>query len=601
MVSCGEPAPPIAVKLQVSLVNETDTRPIAYTNDTAQSFRATISGGTPQTFALYRGTDKIADLAGTGETKLVTTNALAPGTYEFTARATLNGYVYSSEVRTVKVDRTPPKILSEPFDGRHPDPGANDVWVGDDVLIVFTEPIDPSTVTTASVQLARAQGVNAGDPIPANMTLVPLGDGDASGIILKIDPIGDFSPLPVVVSVILSGSVKDLAGNALNFGSTAWQFTVPAWRVLGNAPLDGHPEPNTPATWPVVVLDREDDPVVAWEEKAITGETRMFVRSWSRVNNGWAPLGQAIGPVEVDSTGPAPAHAMVMNDAGDPIVAWRQTDAGSVNIFANIWSTAGWEPLGGGISAKDGATPSGVPSLAASGSKPYLAFHEEGTTSATDVFVYQFDGGGWVPVAPDPIGKTDDTNSFRYPCIGVTSSDPRPVVAYSVSDSIEAALLNKATDPDKFEVLGGGRLNADSAGGRIASSCSMAVSGNDPWIAWDQTVSSTGTGVFLARHTSGQWNPSALGTSDANTASSGGDLELRGLVPYVAVRQGSDVLVKKYEGTTWSGFGPSFLTLVEGSTSLSHPSLSIRGEEIAVAWTAVVNGERKVFVAKYNR
>lgn len=599
LFGCGEPSPPTPVPTQVQLENLTDPRPRAYTRDAPMSFRATLSGGTPSAFALYRGAEKVTDLQ-TGVPVTVATLTLPEGVYEFSARAIVNGFVHASPIRTVEVDRTPPQLLPDPF-GRYPRPGDQDVWVGDSIQLVFNEPIDPASVTPSTLRLTRG-----GATVPtAPPAVLPLGPGESAGLIISLVP---SAPLPTdtTLAVELTGGVRDLAGNGVTLAGSPWTFRAPSWRLLGAAPLQAYPEPNTPASWPSVLIDKDKDPLVAWQERSASGETRAFVRSWSTARREWSVLGGALGPVETDPS--VPAHALGLSDGDEPILVWRQPDPGGANLFANLWSGSGWLPMGSGISAAPGNTPTGPPSMSPYGSRPVLAFHEAPAPGApTDVYVYQYDGAEWKAVA-DGIGRNVDPDliGYSYPCVDLTH-DGRPVVAYhnDSNRSIEVALLNKAVNPNKLEaVVPGSRLNADQSGtpASAARFCAIQAAGTSavpssalPWVSWGQG----GAEVRLARATSTTaWSPGPAGT--AAGAGTVGDLELDAGLAYVALQTGDDVVIRRFNGTAWDQVGPSFRSLVPGSTA-AEPALATRNGEIAVAWVSIVDGVRSIRVAKLNR
>jgi len=105
-------------------------------------------------------------------------------------------------------DETPPTIGQ-----RKPAPGATGVAAGADVVIGFSEALEPSTVDGSSIRLRK---LGAGADVPATVGL--------AGATVTLDPDGDLDP-EATYEVTVAGSVEDANGNAL--GSTdTWTFTV---------------------------------------------------------------------------------------------------------------------------------------------------------------------------------------------------------------------------------------------------------------------------------------------------------------------------------------------------------------------------------------
>jgi VCBS repeat-containing protein len=111
---------------------------------------------------------------------------------------------------TYAADTTAPTIT-----GRDPAAGDDDVAVGANVVVTFSEPIDPTTVTNSTVTL-RAQ---------AETTDVPAAVS-TNGAVVTLDPVGSLAPDTTYV-VTVAASVADLAGVPLGAPAT-WSFTTAA-------------------------------------------------------------------------------------------------------------------------------------------------------------------------------------------------------------------------------------------------------------------------------------------------------------------------------------------------------------------------------------
>jgi hypothetical protein len=113
-------------------------------------------------------------------------------------------------------DAVAPKVTS-----RTPAPGADGVDVHANVVVGFSEPIHPATLTAATVRLHL--GATA---VPATLTMAP----GATGVTL--DPAADLAPGTTYTATV--GGVVDGGGNALAAPVT-WTFTTAA--------AGGHPDP----------------------------------------------------------------------------------------------------------------------------------------------------------------------------------------------------------------------------------------------------------------------------------------------------------------------------------------------------------------------
>jgi hypothetical protein len=126
-------------------------------------------------------------------------------------------------------DLSPPTV-----DAFTPSSGEANVLVGSNVVVTFSEPLDPATVNAATLQL-RTLG---GSAVPA---AVAWHAPTASATLDPTSPLAFFTTYVVTVAGGPSG-VKDLAGNPLAADAT-WQFTTEANFVSASI----WPGPVTPA------------------------------------------------------------------------------------------------------------------------------------------------------------------------------------------------------------------------------------------------------------------------------------------------------------------------------------------------------------------
>jgi hypothetical protein len=116
-------------------------------------------------------------------------------------------------------DTTAPTVT-----GRTPAPGATGVAAGANVVATFSEPMDPATLTGATVSLAPT----AGGPAVAASVAVSGG-----GAVATLDPSADLAAQTQYTATV-AGSAADVAGNPLG-APQSWSFTTAA----APAPGDG--------------------------------------------------------------------------------------------------------------------------------------------------------------------------------------------------------------------------------------------------------------------------------------------------------------------------------------------------------------------------
>lgn len=180
------------------------------------SFQVLVSGGIPDTVQLLMDGRPFATLSPPYPYQYtLNTTSLSEDTYEFSARAIVNGRSFEGGLVRVRVDRTPP-VLTE----RAPLPGATGVVADDSIQLTFSEPVEAITAVGAAVILRVGSKV-------VNTTVALSGDGRT----LAIVPVNPPDLACATVSLEVRSGIADQAGNPL---------VVPApnpwsWQTLGDA------------------------------------------------------------------------------------------------------------------------------------------------------------------------------------------------------------------------------------------------------------------------------------------------------------------------------------------------------------------------------
>ncbi|WP_181791353.1 Ig-like domain-containing protein [Myxococcus llanfairpwllgwyngyllgogerychwyrndrobwllllantysiliogogogochensis] len=326
----------------------------------------------------------------------------------------------------VVVDRTAPRVVS-----RAPEPGAQDVWVKSPIQAVFSEPVNASTVTSASVRLTVG-GVEVARTVSLS------GDGKTMTVV----PGAGYAPSHPV-QLILTEQLVDLAGNSLNIESRGWDWTIPFWIPWGtgdgallsarDSDIKSHAfdaAGNLVATWSLyasnlhwlyvkryesgewktygqnhiafsnqgslhdnsLILDSAGNPIVAWTQPGSSGSSTVQVKRWTGTQ--WESLGEH---VEVDASMPQKAHPhLEWAPSGQPAIAWSESEFTVANtVCAAEWATNNWSPLGNCFNARDTSNYVTNPVLKYTRSKvPTIAWVATGATENT-IHVSQFLNNTW--------------------------------------------------------------------------------------------------------------------------------------------------------------------------------------------------------------
>jgi hypothetical protein len=354
-------------KLEVSITSPTGTV-FVRENVTVQ---INVSGGTPDGVELLKDGSPLATLVPPYQYTWNVTNE-PERSYTLSARAKQGEVTYTtSTVLTVNVDRTPPTIAD-----RTPAPNATDVPRNSPISVVFSEAIDPTSLTDSSVYLYRSGGG------PISRTLQLSGDGRT----LIISPTTNYDP-PSYFSLSLNG-LRDRAGNALTYAY--WNWTVPGWLQLSR--FDYTSGENCGQ----IKMDASNNPVALC---TITtgGVMRGYVKRYR--NNTWETLGGGAFNTDINKSivysDVRYAHSISwsLKSDGSPVVAWVESGANTNLVYVKELRGNTWFLLSGplNISLAQTTYPPTETALAlAANDTPVVSFVE-----GRSVYVRRFNGGSW--------------------------------------------------------------------------------------------------------------------------------------------------------------------------------------------------------------
>ncbi|NNB84594.1 Ig-like domain-containing protein [Corallococcus exiguus] len=527
----------------------------------------TVEGGAADNVELLKDATVLVKPTGSPYSFTWDTSSEAEGTYQLSIRATRGGAVFTSAARTVIVDRTAPMVASF-----LPAKDAATVGVRDSIQVTFSEPMNPNSVTEAAVGLKTGTG----NAIAKSVAL------SADGQTLTVTPLSALTA-PSTVQVDLTAATSaltDLAGNGV-VSAPAWSFSVPTWLPVGGAV--SAEAGATPAGEVVLKLDLEGQPIIAWTES--DGVARnVYVARWT--GTAWSILGGALNGLVAAGTD-AGHPTLLIDKSNQPIVAWHENsgDGKINNIFSRKWTGSNWETL-------PSLTLPYYPGYEFLGS-PTLGLEETGTLSlyanyANDgealIRHYRLSSGAisWslstLPIASghsraqDPSALISGTKTFT---------------AYSIFDFNGGGdgIRGIAVSENDGLPLGSRLLGA------AAMSPTLSIDGNGrPWVAWIESSSSQPSSdgqIYWARWEGNAWSAATL-VSNSTTGNSKPVMTMRKGAPHVLAWSGilaseRSIFVSRWITDHWQQIGYPLTALTNTSTPATSPSI-----ELDVAGTPIV-------------
>lgn len=296
------------------------------TNNDVQ-VRASVMGDIPDRVELLVDGVVVATLPPPYEFRWSTEN-LEEGPYGLSARATFEERVYTSDVSTLIVDRTAPRVVTQA-----PRSGDKNVTVHATIQAVFSEAVEPATVTEESVRLL----VNQLD-VAAEVRL------SADGSMVTLTP-AEQLPVDSDVSVTIAPSVKDMAGNELDVAALDWKWAIPRHLLYGGAISADSVETSNVSVFSSA-LDGIGRPVVAFVDGDSTSSHGVYVMRWTGVT--WEQLGAVFGTSPAESV--IKACSLQISSEGEIVVAWSvESVDGASSVHVHRLSGSGWLPIGAPI------------------------------------------------------------------------------------------------------------------------------------------------------------------------------------------------------------------------------------------------------------
>jgi hypothetical protein len=196
------------------------------------------------------------------------------------------------------------------------------------VVLRFSEPLDPASVSAASVQVKTS----AGSPVP--------------GTVSYKDAVATFTPtarfnLLATYTVNVTTAVKDVDGTALAAPFTSL-FVVRDGSFGTEADLAPGADATTLNNFGARFASGDSSAIVVWSQKPAAGTSYNVVARLYNEASGWGDP----TVLNTNTTTDATAPVVAMNAQGDAVVAWAQADANigqaivARRLVAGMWEGA---------------------------------------------------------------------------------------------------------------------------------------------------------------------------------------------------------------------------------------------------------------------
>jgi hypothetical protein len=348
---------------------------------------ASLTIASPQNSASLRGTQQVTvtvqgavpqsvDLWVDGSSQMTTTvtpfafawntDGLSEGPHELRVLGRLGSQNWLSDPITVNIDRTAPTVVS-----RSPTPASQNQDVAQPIVISFSEPMDPSSFTDASVVLT----VNgSGTPTPSTRSF------SENNAVLTITP---NSPIvtPADCQVVLASTIGDLAGNPVVLPADAWTWSAPQWQQLANGPAIQGEFGSMTRSW-------TGDSYVFGSDTS--GYGRLLVSEL--VADGWSALSSDQDDAQMSSI--YPELAVAGSDGQVWVMVYA--DDGTARPFFQYWDGSTWSVISGPPSLTSSYSASGPILVVASPSGTLATIWNPAGDPHTEVQIWQ--NGSWSPL-----------------------------------------------------------------------------------------------------------------------------------------------------------------------------------------------------------
>lgn len=552
-----------------------------FTNDFVD-VQVQVTGGTPDKVEL-RVDGELMTTLWPPYTYQWGTKATSEGVHRLTAHAFVGDKSFTSELREVVVDRTPPQVVS-----RIPAPGSQNVLAQQSLQVTFSERIKAASLTDSSARLTTPSA-----ELSRALTL------SEDGLTLKVNPSAPIDA-PNTLTLTLTTGITDLAGNGLTVPLEPWTWDVPAWLFMGISSQD----PGTHVASVSVHVDSRGNHFVSAQPS--DGPAR--IRRWSGGST-WETLESAEGS---PFTGRLLNLSMVIDTSDGLLVAWRDPTPDEV-IHLGYWNESdGWQapPLGGDIIFPEYNNTKITDLRLTSKGVPLVLWTSESPASSNPTAAYELSlaqatiPDKWVMVGnPIEFYETTSESTLESASLQVSSSDEPLVAWHGFDDKIHVSHWDALTS--EWHELGQG-IRANPTNSYLSDPIVRMDRADNIYLAWREAVGGIYS-IHVRKWDGGTWQPlgAELSAYTGNTSTSAPRMEIDALGrPIVAWTEFPGdpqyIHIRVWADSAWKAFGPSLSGNQGFAPANAPPAITLDAQgSLVIAWAEDISG--KVFVYRQNK
>lgn len=329
--------------------------------------------------------------------------------------------------------------------------------------------------------------------------------------------------------------------------------------------------------------------------------------------NNWKDIGigSAAGGGISSNSGDSEYSSVVIDNAGNPVVAWQDETSGQWNIYVKRWDGQSWQETGsdsatgGGITGNSGCSRYPAIAVNKTGGEIYVTWEKEnpsGFIANSEIFIKKWDGISWQEAGAGSAscgGISDNTGISKSPSMAMDNAG-NPVIAWEDSTPGNVEIYLRKYNGISWEELGGS-VSGGGISGNAGSSrypC-IAVDGSGcPVVAWEDDTSGD-VEIYVRKWDGEQWTEMGKGSASGGGISDNKGYSIR---PALSTNDSGNVVVvwqdyssgdveiyaKSWNGTNWEELAGSASCggLSDNSGDSCKPSAVIDdGGNITICWS----------------
>ena len=260
---------------------------------------------------------------------------------------------------------------------------------------------------------------------------------------------------------------------------------------------------------PSLALDGSNNPVLAWE-MASTGLSiwSLYLKRWDGTQ--WVELGSSASGSGIANTGVGANPSVAVDATGNPVVAWQDGTSGNLEIYLKRWDGTQWVELGGSASGGGVSNSAGFsenPSLVLDAAGNPIVAWNDGTPGNLEIYLKRWNGTAWVELGGSATGGgvSNTAGLSAGPSLALDSAG-NPVVAWNDDTPGNLEIYLKRWNGTAWVELGGSATGggiSNTTGASDGPSLKLEPTGN-PVVAWrDDTPGSSR--IYLRRWNGTVW------------------------------------------------------------------------------------------------